>query len=112
MNVARIAQSETPGKNWIQRQFRCETKTSKHHFKPPSRLDPTSLQVRLSEAASLYVCNTLLCFPVQKSEHVLLFSKIYKHIDDPTFLVSLKVVRLDLPESPKDVFRGICFTPK
>ena len=37
LNVARIAQSETRGQNWIQRQFRGETKPSKHRFKPPSR---------------------------------------------------------------------------
>ena len=37
LNVARIAKSETRGQNWIQRQFRGETKPLKHRFKPPSR---------------------------------------------------------------------------
>ena len=35
--VARIAQSETRGQKLDQRQFRGETKPSKHRFRPPSR---------------------------------------------------------------------------
>ena len=34
VNVARIAPSETRGQNWIQRQFRGETKPLKHLFGP------------------------------------------------------------------------------
>ena len=42
--VARIAPSETRGKNWIQRQFRGEIKPSKHRFSPPK--DQTYLYTR------------------------------------------------------------------
>ena len=34
VNVARTAPSETRGQNWIQRQFRGQTKPSKHRFRP------------------------------------------------------------------------------
>ena len=59
MNVARTAQIETRGQNWIQRQFRGETIPSKHRFKPSEQSRRTSLQVRLSEVASLYVSETV-----------------------------------------------------
>ena len=53
MNVARIAQSETRGKNWIQRQFRGETETLKHRFRSFEQTKRTSLQVGQSEVQSL-----------------------------------------------------------
>ena len=53
--VAGIAPSENRGKNWIQRQFRGETKPSKHCFVPSEQIRRTSWQVRLSEVASLRV---------------------------------------------------------
>ena len=41
----------------IRRQFRGEIKPSKHRFEPSEQIRHTSLQVRLSEVASLYVSN-------------------------------------------------------
>ena len=55
VNVARIAQSENLGQKWIQRQVRGETKPSKHRVKPSEQTRHTSLQVTLSEVASLQV---------------------------------------------------------
>jgi len=51
--VARIAPSETRGRNWIQRQFRGKTRPSKHRFRPSEQTRPTLLQVGLREVASL-----------------------------------------------------------
>ena len=45
----------TRGQNWIQRQYRGETKPSKHRFRPSEQIRRTSWQVRLSEVASLCV---------------------------------------------------------
>ena len=53
VNIARIAQSETRGQNWIKRLFRGEKKPSKHRFN--LQADQTYLfEVRLSED-----CNSL-----------------------------------------------------
>ena len=47
------------GQNWILRQFRGEIKPSKHRFKPSEQMRRTSLQVGLSEVASLCVSNAI-----------------------------------------------------
>ena len=44
--------SETRGQNWIQRQFRGETKPSKHRCLLQSNRTNVPLQVRLREVAS------------------------------------------------------------
>ena len=49
------APSETRGWNgwnWIQRQFRGETKPLKHHFGPSEQIRRTSLQLRLRVVVS------------------------------------------------------------
>ena len=60
--VAGIAPSETRGKNWIQRQFRGETKPSKHRFKPSSRSDVPLASETKRSCKSLRV-NAVVFFP-------------------------------------------------
>ena len=53
--------SETRGQNWIQRQFRGETKPTKHRFKPSEQIRRTSWQLRLAKL-QVFTCQKLCAF--------------------------------------------------
>ena len=60
VNVARTAPIETRGQNWIQRQFRAETKPLKHRLRPSEQIRRTSLQVTRSEVANLFEVKSII----------------------------------------------------
>ena len=92
------------------RIFRDETKPSKHRFKPTEQNRRTSLQVRLSEVASLYVSKT------KHLSHGTVYGMRFRNEinqfetrrdDRRLYLCHLPEGRSDLLGGPKEVFRGL-----
>ena len=77
-------QVRTRRHNWILRQFRGETKPSKRRFKPSGQIRRTSLQVRLSEVASLYVSETVDIITWYGVWHLEMKSTSSRHVETIT----------------------------
>ena len=84
--VARIAQSETRGQNWIQRLFRGETKPSKHRFEPSGQKIYTFVQITIREEFQVQNVTYSLKFILKRQ------SRTYVDTAHPIFQLILFVV--------------------
>ena len=84
-------------------------------FEPSETIRRTSLQVRLSEVASLYVSYAVkICHMVRRTarfrNEINQFET--RRDDHRLYLCHLPRGTSDLLGGPKEVFQGLCFTPK
>jgi len=98
--------SETRGQNWIQRQFRGETKPTKHRFKPSEQIRHTSWQLRLAKL-QVFTCQKLCAFITWYGVRNEIYEILETHVNLFDFTcVTCKKVRVMLGGS-KAVFRGL-----